>query len=181
MRCGDCEHFNACLEFWHSDYSLAETIEKTAVAYEDKDSCKHFRYTDFDASDVKAISDELDEIEHEIDKLDEEITSIKAKMTIAKTKRGKPMSKECQAWFDRAGVALSIKNNQLRKLHIEKMRTEKALKAAKADVQKRRERIQNELFYAKLKELMSDGELRAFLEECQRKLEVATDESCHRS
>ena len=170
MRCGDCEHFNACLEFWHSDYSSAETIEKTAVAYEDKDSCKHFRYMDFDASDVKAISNELDEIEHKIDKLDEEITSIKAKMTIAKAKHGKTMSKECKAWFDRAGVALSIKKNQLRKLHIEKMHTERALKSAKAGVQKRRERIQNELIYAKLKELMSESDLKTFLTECQNKI-----------
>lgn len=129
---------------------------------------------------VSVLSKKLSDIEHDIDVLDEEIIGIKAKMTAAKT-RGKPMSKECRAWFDRAGVALSIKNNQLRKLHIEKMRTEKALKAAKADVQKRRERIQNELFYAKLKELMGDGELRTFLEECQSKLEVATDESCHGS
>lgn len=47
------------------------------------------------------------------------------------------MSKECRAWFDRAGIALSIKNNQLRKLHIEKMRTERALKTVKAGAQKR--------------------------------------------
>lgn len=91
-------------------------------------------------------------------------------MTIAKTKRDKPMSRECKAWFDRAGVALSIKKNQLRKLHIEKMHTERALKIAKSGVQKRRERIQNELFYAKLKELMNENDLKAFLKECQDKM-----------
>ena len=64
--------------------------------------------------DVSILSKKLADLEIEIDVLDEEIIGIKAKMTAAKT-RGKPMSKECRAWFDRAGVALSIKNNQLRK------------------------------------------------------------------
>ncbi len=109
-------------------------------------------------------------LEESIDTLDDEITGIKAKMTIAKTKQNKPMSKECRAWFNRAGVALSIKNNQLRKLHIEKMRVERELKEAKANRQKRRERVQNELFYAKLKELMNEDELKTFLAECQSKL-----------
>ncbi len=109
-------------------------------------------------------------LEESIDILDDEITGIKAKMTIAKTKQNKPMSKECRAWFNRAGVALFIKNNQLRKLHIDKMRVERELKEAKANCQKRRERVQNELFYAKLKELMNEDELKTFLAECQSKL-----------
>lgn len=125
-----------------------------------------------DCDDVSTIAKKLADLETEIDVLDEEIVGIKAKMTAAKM-RGKPMSKECRAWFDRAGVALSIKNNQLRKLHIEKMRTERALKTAKAGAQKRRERIQNELFYAKLKSLMSDDELKAFLKECEHIMEAA--------
>lgn len=115
------------------------------------------------------LTEKLYKIENEIEELTEEIDSIRAKMTACKSK-AEPMTPEEEEWFYRAGIALSIKRQKVKKLNIKRNRINMARGEAKKAQQKDKERLQNELFYAKLKELMSESDLKAFTDECNRKI-----------
>lgn len=117
------------------------------------------------------LTEELYQIENKIEELTEEIDGIRAKMTACKSKL-EPMTPEETEWFYRAGIALSIKKHQVKRLNIKRNRINMARGEAKKLKNKDKECMRNELFYAKLKELMSEGDLKAFTEECNKIIEL---------
>lgn len=78
-------------------------------------------------------------------------------------------------WFFRADAALKIMKRQRKRLNEAVMNQFCAAKAKRKAAQKEKERIQNELFYAKLKEVLPDAELSAFVQECDRIIDERTE------
>lgn len=83
--------------------------------------------------------------------------------------------KDKQEWFGRASTAYAVMKNKLSKINraIDKLKSRR--KALLKEQRESRERKKNELFYKKLKELMPEEELLAFLAECEDKLAEASD------
>lgn len=116
------------------------------------------------------LFDELAIIESEIDKFTDTINDIRAQMT-ARISNNTPMTAEEEDWFRRAGIALHINKEKLRKLNIKRDRLNREIKAYKKQHAQNRWQLKNSLFYAKLKELMPEEELITFLEECYKKVD----------
>lgn len=116
------------------------------------------------------LFDELTTIEEQIDEVTETVNSIRAKMT-ARISKGEPITPSEQEWLDRAGVALCINRNKLRALNVKRDRLNRAFKSHKKQHAQNRWQLKNSLFYAKLKELMTEEELEVFLAECDKKVD----------
>lgn len=117
------------------------------------------------------LFDELAFIESEIDDLTEIVEGIRAQMT-ARISKKEPLTSDEQEWLDRAGVALHINKAKLRKLNVKRDRLNRAIKNDKKQYAQNRWQLKNSLFYAKLKELMQEEELKTFLEECDKKVDA---------
>lgn len=117
------------------------------------------------------LFDELAFIESEIDDLTEIVEGIRAQMT-ARISKKEPITSDEQEWLDRAGVALHINKAKLRKLNVKRDRLNRAIKNDKKQYAQNRWQLKNSLFYAKLKELMPEEELKTFLEECDKKVDA---------
>lgn len=77
-----------------------------------------------------------------------------------------------EEWYGRASVAYQAMKRKIRKLNqnINKLKMER--KAMMKEHQKDRDRLQNELFYRKLKELLPEEQLVVFLRECEDEIHV---------
>lgn len=117
------------------------------------------------------LLNELMTIEEQIDDLTEIVEGIRAQMTALISKK-KPITSDEQEWLDRAGVALHINKSKLRKLNIKRDRLNRAIKNDKKQYAQNRWQLKNSLFYAKLKELMSEEELETFIAECDEKVDA---------
>lgn len=117
------------------------------------------------------LLNELMTIEEQIDDLTEIVEGIRAQMS-ARLSKKEPLTSDEQEWLDRAGVALHINKEKLRKLNIKRDRLNREIKAHKKQHAQNRWQLKNSLFHAKLKELMSEEELKIFLEECDKKVDA---------
>lgn len=119
---------------------------------------------------MSKLFDELATIEAQIDELTEVVNGIRAQMT-ARISKKEPLTTEEAEWLDRAGVALHINKGKLRNLNVKRDRLNREIKVYKKQHTQNRWQLKNSLFYAKLKELMSEEELKTFLAECDKKVD----------
>ena len=109
------------------------------------------------------LEKEIQEQEAAAQKLADDLLPLRAQLTKYITS-GK---KDKQEWYGRASIAYQAMNGKLRKLNRKINALKRERKSAIRAMQSQRERIQNELFYKKLKELLTEDQLAAFIEECE--------------
>ena len=124
---------------------------------------------------MNELLEKLSLLECAIDELREKVVSIQKQMT-ARIARAKiePITPSEDEWLARARVALNINKSKLRELNIQRDKLNREIKAAKKKYAADRNQYKNSLFLEKLKELMTEEELSAFLTECDNKVDEAT-------
>ena len=117
---------------------------------------------------IKELDKEIAEKELLVQKMTDDLFPLQTQLTKYITSGNKGN----EEWYGRASVAYQAMKRKIRKLNqnINKLKMER--KAMMKEHQKDRDRLQNELFYRKLKELLPEEQLVVFLRECEDEIHV---------
>lgn len=121
---------------------------------------------------ITELEKEICEKELAAQKVKDDMFPIQIQLTqyITEGKRDK------EEWYGKASVAYQVKKRRLRKLHHDISKLHSQRKALIQAQHRTTDRIQNHLFYNKLKELLSEEEMKEFMEYCAIVIEAELSE-----